>query len=282
MLHINRVNYLQPPRTRDCRSCAPPRPPGFAARFLPRVHPFCAWPAKEHGFGPGRTFNKVPIDGAGDPVAVWAQQPRQPPGRSPPGPGRFRPALILEYPPRMIRAFVALPLPEETRARLAVVQHLLPLPRRVEPENLHITLAFLGEHPPAQLEDLHDELSTLRQPGFGVAFAGLGTFGGDAPRLVHAAVAMSEPLTRLQRKVAQAARAVGITLKARRFMPHVTLARFRPEEADLARLAPAVAAGVGPLPGFTASRFALYRSDLTRHGPQYAELTSYPLGVPEG
>ena len=177
----------------------------------------------------------------------------------------------------MIRAFVALPLPEETRARLAVAQHMLPLPRRVPPENFHVTLAFLGEQPPARLEDLHDALMALRQPGFAVEFAGLGMFGGAAPRLVHAAVAMSGPLDRLRRKVVQAARGAGIVPGARRYLPHVTLARFRPAEADLPRLAPAIAEGVGPLPGFTAGRFALYRSELTRHGPHYSEMASYPL-----
>ena len=44
----------------------------------------------------------------------------------------------------MIRAFLGIDLPPSLRGALQVQQFLLPMPRKVEPENLHLTLVFLG------------------------------------------------------------------------------------------------------------------------------------------
>jgi glutathione peroxidase len=44
------------------------------------AHPFYAWMKAEHGFEPGWNFNKVLLDGNGQPVATWGSAPR-PTGR---------------------------------------------------------------------------------------------------------------------------------------------------------------------------------------------------------
>ena len=185
----------------------------------------------------------------------------------------------------MIRAFLALPLPDPLRQRLMLVQSLLYLPRQgmrpVPPENLHLTLAFLGEQPGPVLEDLHHALESLRAPAFSLSLRGIEAFGGRAPRSVHAGVEPSEPLERLQRKVLRAVEIVGIAPERRRFTPHVTLARMdwrRLAEDDRGRFLQSVIAQdafrAGPAP---IEAFALYRSDLGREGPHYDELARYGL-----
>ncbi len=182
----------------------------------------------------------------------------------------------------MIRAFVALPLPEPVRQKLNLLQYLLPLPRRVEPEYLHLTLTFLGELPGPVLEDVHHALEALRAPQFDMRLLGVGTFGAPVPRLVFAEVAPCPPLEHLQRKVETAVRRAGVALERRRFMPHVTLARLDPRrsgaEAERARLAAAIAGNndfsVGP---FRVEGFALWRSHLGSGGAHYEELAQYPL-----
>lgn len=181
----------------------------------------------------------------------------------------------------MIRAFVALPLPEPVRQQLNLLQFLLPLPRRVPPENLHLTLAFLGELPGDVVEDAHHALDALRAPQFPLQLQGVESFGSSAPRNVHVGVAASEPLNALQRKVETALRRAGIALERRRFAPHVTLARLDPARLpppDLERLRAAMAANAGFSAGpFTVESFALYRSRLGRVAAHYEELASYPL-----
>jgi len=179
----------------------------------------------------------------------------------------------------MIRAFVALDLDETLRSALAVQQFLLPLPRREPVENLHLTLAFLGEVPDRLLEDVHEALLALRLPAFALTLAGLGMFGGDRPRLVYAAAAPDEPLLRPQRKAEGAARRAGATVEARRFVPHVTLGRFRPPDKETAmRLERAVAEQggfrAGPVP---VREFVLYESIRSRDQARYEVLARYPL-----
>ncbi len=185
----------------------------------------------------------------------------------------------------MIRAFVALPLPVTLRQRLMLVQSLLHLPRPavrpVPPENLHLTLAFVGEQPAPLVEDLHHALEALRAQAFDLTLRGVSAFGGRTPRSVHAGVEPSEPLARLQRKVLRAMDEVGLDPERRRFTPHVTLARLdwrRLDEADRTRLL----RGIVDQDGFRAgpaeiAAFALYRSHLGREGPHYDELARYGL-----
>jgi 2'-5' RNA ligase len=109
----------------------------------------------------------------------------------------------------MIRSFLALPVPEDTAARLAMVQTTLPLPREVPPESMHLTLCFLDRQPDAVLEELHQTLEALRIPGFEVRVEGLGFMGSDKQQLVCAMVAPDPALEALQRKVETAARRAG-------------------------------------------------------------------------
>jgi 2'-5' RNA ligase len=180
------------------------------------------------------------------------------------------------------RCFVALPVPDEVRSRLAVAQFLLPLPRRVDPAGFHITLVFLGDLPDPVLEEVHLALSALRLPGFDLVVHGFGLFGGERPRSLHAVVQGGQGLARLQARVLRASILAGARPEERRFAPHVTLGRFAPGLADALRLERAVAEGAGFRAGpWRADRFALMRSDLHRDGPVYTELAAYPLTPPQ-
>ncbi|MCX7643737.1 MAG: RNA 2',3'-cyclic phosphodiesterase [Rhodobacteraceae bacterium] len=179
----------------------------------------------------------------------------------------------------MIRCFAAIDLPGPVRDRLAMLSQLLPLPRRLPPENLHLTLAFLGEIPEPVAEEAHLSFAAIRAEPFALELRGLGLFGGGKPRLAYAGVAPEPRLDRLQAKVEAAARRAGAPVEARRFVPHVTLARFRPGEVEPARLEHAILAvgnfAAGPFP---VESFALFRSRLGRGGSHYEELARYPLG----
>lgn len=178
----------------------------------------------------------------------------------------------------MIRAFVALPLPDEIRSCLSVAQFLLPLPRKVPPENFHITLAFLGEVAIPALQEVDLALGALRLPRLALSLQGLGLFGGARPRSFHASVVPGPDLARMQARIARACAMAGAPAEARRFVPHVTLGRFRADLADAMRLERSAAEGAGFAAGpWTADRFVLYRSERGGDGPRYDELASYPL-----
>lgn len=179
----------------------------------------------------------------------------------------------------MMRVFLALDLPEATRAALALQQFLLPLPRKVEPEALHVTLVFLGEASPDGLEAVHEAWEGLRLPVLSLQIQGLGLFGGSRPRLCYAGLASNPALMALQAKVETAARRAGAAPEARRFIPHITLGRFAPPPPEASfRLERAVALGAGfALPAFEAREMVLYESLLSGKAPRYSVLARYPL-----
>lgn len=180
-----------------------------------------------------------------------------------------------------MRAFVAIDLPAAARAALAAVQQALPAGRAVAPDNLHLTLAFLGEHPEARIEEVHYALERIALPGFDLTLAGLDSFGRAAPRVLFVGADGGPALDRLHRRVRGAAHSAGIQLPRERFRPHVTLARFRPEldAQDRERLRRFLTRRAGvALPAFPVTDFALYRSTLRPDGPVHEELARYPLG----
>lgn len=179
----------------------------------------------------------------------------------------------------MIRTFIALPIPEDLRPRLTLLQALLPLPAQAEPEDFHLTLAFLGPQPEAVLQEVHEGLEALQMPSFVLELVGVNAFGGAKPRLVWAGVATSEPLMRLQAKVAQVAVRAGVPVKAQGFTPHVTLGRFTPPAPDhAARLEAAMVAQQGFRAGpWNVTEITLYASHPKPRGPLYEPMASYPL-----
>lgn len=180
----------------------------------------------------------------------------------------------------MIRAFLALQLPQHIRSQLLLQQFLLPVPRRVPPENFHVTLVFLGECRGPELEELHHALTSLRLPELQLQIKGIGLFGKAAPHNLHARVPDTEPLARVQARLSQAARSCGFDLPSRRFVPHVTLAYLRPGGFAPGELQLAVARAADfATDTFTVSEYALMRSVLRSDGAQYDVLETYPLGV---
>ncbi|MCC6008437.1 MAG: RNA 2',3'-cyclic phosphodiesterase [Rhodobacteraceae bacterium] len=178
-----------------------------------------------------------------------------------------------------LRVFVALPVPEPMAGALEALAARLPLPRPVAGDALHVTLSFLGETPDNALEDAHHALAALSAPAVPLQAAGLGAFGTDPPRSLHMRLAPAPALMALQRKVDRALRAAALAPESRRFVPHVTLARWPRAQAEEIRLEAALAAAAGAMvPEATATAFALLASHRLPGGAEYETLALYPLG----
>ncbi|MEQ8369707.1 MAG: RNA 2',3'-cyclic phosphodiesterase [Alphaproteobacteria bacterium] len=160
----------------------------------------------------------------------------------------------------MTRLFVALALPVPVQDRLQAVQTAMPGARWVSRENFHLTLAFLGDVPPARLDDLDEALSDARGGLFNLALCGLDLFSrGGLPHTLWVGAERTPPLLDLQRSIERSLARSGFTFEKRKFRPHVTLAYLR--DAPLDRVA-AYIAGHSPLrlPPFRVDGFRLYSS----------------------
>ena len=177
----------------------------------------------------------------------------------------------------MIRLFVAIPLPEDIRERLKSLCCGLKGAKWIKPENMHLTLRFIGEVRNDVASDLDAALSDVRLPGFDLALNGVGNFSrGKRPHALWAGVGKSEPLEALRVKVETTLARAGLEPEERKFSPHITLARLK--DANRGRVEEFVAGAdafrAGP---FRANRFALYSSFLASKGAIYIEEASYPL-----
>ena len=178
-----------------------------------------------------------------------------------------------------MRAFVALDLPETMLRPLTRLQAGLGVGRQVPEENLHLTLAFLGDVADGTAHEVAEALDGARLPGLTVALSGLTLFGGRWPAVL-AVGATGAGLAPLHAKVMRIAREAGVDLRRERFRPHVTIARFPREMGpkEQARLGEFLALnGTFALPPEPALSVSLCRSHLTQDGAQYEPLASFPL-----
>jgi 2'-5' RNA ligase len=174
----------------------------------------------------------------------------------------------------MIRAFLALPIPDPARAMLAALLLRLPL-RPVATENLHLTLVFLDRQPEDRLSEFHEALEGLRPPRLTLAFDRIDVFGVDPIRQVHLRTRPNPALDQLHKRLQRIARSIGIDVPARRFVPHVTLGR--PDTPPDPRLGGLIAALAPDPTPFEVTEMVLYRSTLRPQGPLYDALARYPL-----
>ncbi len=178
----------------------------------------------------------------------------------------------------MTRTFIAIDPGEITFGGLARLQSSLLVGRAMAVETFHLTLAFLGDQGDDALEAVHEALSAVRATPFSLAISGLGTFGGNQPHTLWAGAAVEPGLLALQKSVVSAVRRAGVDLPSRRFVPHVTLARFRGQEGAAPDLARFIAANATVrLPPEPVTGFALYASTLRPGGARHEVLAQYPL-----
>jgi len=180
---------------------------------------------------------------------------------------------------------VAIRLDETVRAALgAAIEGLRRVARDVAwvaPENLHLTLKFLGQVREARTAELVAAIAqaTSGFAAFEATVAGLGAFPTPTrPRVIWAGVGRgADALVGLAGRVDEALAALGFEREPRPFSPHATLGRVRTSRRDPA-LADALLAGEGREFGrLSVERVALMRSDLSSRGARYTELAAVRL-----
>ncbi|MBA2440853.1 MAG: RNA 2',3'-cyclic phosphodiesterase [Rubrobacter sp.] len=179
-----------------------------------------------------------------------------------------------------MRAFVAVSPPPEVRE--AVVERARGLRyegevRWLPPENVHLTLKFLGEVPEDALAAVSAALDGAcgEHGPFGVELPDFGAFPSrERAKAVWAAVgAGSGELGALAADIEGALEGLGFPREKRPYLPHATVGRARGRPA---RLPEAEATGE-PL-GFRVRSVELVRSRLLPSGAVYSVLSSSPLG----
>lgn len=178
-----------------------------------------------------------------------------------------------------MRLFVAIGIPEELRPALVALQAGVPGARWVRPENFHLTLCFIGEVDGGLAQDIDTAMLRIQGRPFELALNGVGFFGdGAAARALYVGVADNPALVLLQQKIESALWRIGARPDRKKFLPHVSLARFAGKTEPGHHLAQFMAShSLFKCPPFTVADFALYSSMIGKAGVIYRVEADYPL-----
>lgn len=173
-----------------------------------------------------------------------------------------------------MRLFVGIALPTDIRLTLGTLCSGVAGARWVSPDNMHLTLRFIGEADGGMAADLDAELSDIHVPAFDLALTGIGSFAKRSRlRALWAGVETSAALQHLHNKVETAAVRAGFQPEGRKFTPHVTLARFKGQHVDLGNYLEAN--GTFSTAPFPVDAFTLFESHLGHGGSHYVALNAY-------
>ena len=188
------------------------------------------------------------------------------------------------------RVFCAIDLPDEVREK--VLAHSMRLRQSVietraswsRPDNIHLTLKFLGEIPQPRVESLSkaaEEVCHDLAP-FTVSVQGSGVFPvHGSPRVLWIGIEdLQGRLGEFYQRLEAAAAKAGFEKEVRPFHPHLTLARLRsPQNAR--RLAALHKEAFFEPVEFTVSELLVIRSELSSEGSRYSVIARHALALSE-
>jgi 2'-5' RNA ligase len=189
----------------------------------------------------------------------------------------------------MLRTFIALEIPPAIQSAIAhstaSLKNDLPkkIVRWVAPQNVHLTLKFLGDVSSTTLEHLAEALKreAALHRTFSMSVGGLGAF--PTPRRVRVIwVGLEAPpaLETLRRGVETAAAQLGYAPEERSFSPHLTIGRVGQtvSASDLQRIRTVLeATKVGALGTVRVEAVHIFKSDLQPGGSIYTHLYTLPM-----
>lgn len=176
----------------------------------------------------------------------------------------------------MHRLFVALRPPRPMREALLGAMGGVDGARWQDDDQLHLTLAFIGNVDRHVAEDAAATLGSVSHPPFNLKLNGIGSFDRKG-RIdsIWAGVTPHDRVSSLHATVSRALMRVGIHPEQRSFIPHITLARFSAGQGAMTGL-PIEFLWPPPIEAHF-DHFLLYESELGASGPIYSAINRYPL-----
>ena len=187
----------------------------------------------------------------------------------------------------MIRSFVAIELPQETRDKLIIIQEQIKQSqakvRWLNPNGIHLTLKFLGNIHPAQVDEIAGTAAreVENEPPLTLRPSGLGAFPSlRNPRVIWVGIQGEvERLRNIQTCLESTLERLGFGREQRPFRPHLTLGRLK-DRRRKQRLVHAIDTLQLPeFNSFDVGEIILYKSDLRPTGAIYTKLHRMPLAA---
>lgn len=178
-----------------------------------------------------------------------------------------------------MRTFIGVNISNEIKMELSRIQNVLKEMnldvKWVKPENMHITLKFLGEIQKEKIKILQNDLTSVanRFKPFEINISGLGTFPDlRRPRVIWIGIDRGgSELKKMAIFIENNLANIGLAKEDKKFSAHLTLGRVRTTR-NIERLKDKVEKlDIRPL-SCVVDRFILFRSTLTQQGPIYTSI----------
>ncbi|MBN1974371.1 MAG: RNA 2',3'-cyclic phosphodiesterase [Sedimentisphaerales bacterium] len=150
----------------------------------------------------------------------------------------------------------------------------------VDPEDMHLTLKFLGEINDAQLVNVCNITKevTTKYKCFDIEIAGVGSFGGQSARVLWVGAGQdNENLLKLQEDLETQLAFAGWPEENRKFEGHLTLCRIKNFNAGIKLAQLAKEYEKYSLDVVPVEAVCIFQSELTPKGPVYTLLGKYNL-----
>lgn len=187
-----------------------------------------------------------------------------------------------------MRAFIAIELPQEIKDFLGRIQNQLKTSgadvKWVNPENIHLTLKFLGEIDEKKMAKISEILNDIAENknSFHIRISSLGAFPNmDFPRVIWVGIGQGDTETKaIAKELEQNLAQLGIPKEDKPFSCHITIGRTRStlNREKLVRSLKSAqdSAGKENLT-LSVTNLALFKSTLTPKGPIYEVLHNASL-----
>lgn len=180
-----------------------------------------------------------------------------------------------------MRLFIAIEIPDNLKAALGGLRVDIPGARWVPADQIHLTMAFLGDVEETVVEKLNGALSRIHVPEFKLCLCGIGCFPGrQRPRVLWIGVEPQPHLDELAARVRTAVVACGIPQEERPFSAHITLARLKLSSSEQLEAFLERYKNI-KYPAFMVEKFILYQSKLTQQGAVHILTKDFQLTAAE-
>jgi len=188
----------------------------------------------------------------------------------------------------IMRVFIAIDIDDKTRKAIADLQKQIASKvdvkkgdlKWVEPNNIHLTLKFLGEISDEQLAEVNEIAKTVASAHqkFNLDIESVGSFGGRSAKIVWVGAGKgTNELLALQKDLDDLLDQAGYPKEEREFSAHLTLCRVNHPIAGI-KMGEAIAQFSHlKLGSIAAESLCVYQSQLTPAGPIYTMVGSFKL-----
>jgi 2'-5' RNA ligase len=177
----------------------------------------------------------------------------------------------------MVRLFIAIDIPELLRDEIADTYRAIPGAKWVDEKQLHCTLRFIGDVPDNTIEQVSASLEQIHTHPYLLTIKGVGFFPPrNIPRILWFGLNPPAEIISMQSKIEKACVNIGLQAEARKFHPHITVARLNnPHQEKIAEFIVSNALFLSEQ--FEVTHFHLYRSHLGKVQAHYEKLISFAL-----